>query len=79
LAVAQQGADRVNSESDIILTKLRAVLDGSPAHVVFRSGFRWFPTNSSLFWVWVMTLALFLLLMSWLFWAVRWLTQGVDL
>jgi hypothetical protein len=78
-AHASKGNELVQAESDLIAAKVRAVLDGSPAHVVFRSGFSLFPTNSSIFWVWIMTFSLFLLLLSWLFWAVQWMTQGIDL
>jgi creatinine amidohydrolase/Fe(II)-dependent formamide hydrolase-like protein len=75
-ADATRGENALKAESDIIVAKVLAVLDGSPSSVVFRSGFSLFPTNSSVFWVWVMSFALFVLLLTWLVWAIQWMTHG---
>jgi len=78
-ADASMGEKSLSSESDLIVAKVLAVLDGSPAPVVFRSGFSLFPTNSSVFWVWIMSLVLFVLFLTWLVWALQWLTQGLQI
>ncbi len=77
-ASQEKGLTLIQNEASTVAAKLRAVLDGSPGHVVFRSGYALFPTNSSVFGVWIMTLALFLLLLTWVYWSVRWMVQGVD-
>jgi creatinine amidohydrolase/Fe(II)-dependent formamide hydrolase-like protein len=75
-ATAQQGLKGLESEAVTIALKLRAVFSGTPGHIAFRSGFGLFPTNRSLFSVWILGLALAMILTAWVIWSVRWMVQG---
>jgi creatinine amidohydrolase/Fe(II)-dependent formamide hydrolase-like protein len=76
LATSELGEKLLGEESLVITTKLRALLSGSPGHELFRSGFRLFPTNHSLFGVWLLGGALTVILVSWVVFSVRWMVQG---
>jgi|GEM_PF-508518 len=72
----EEGRKSLEADARTIAVKLRAVLDGAAGHLVFRSGFRAFPTNHTLFGVWLLGLTLAAILIAWVIFSVRWMIEG---
>jgi creatinine amidohydrolase/Fe(II)-dependent formamide hydrolase-like protein len=75
-ANADAGRKSLDTDARTIAVKLRAVLEGAAGHLVFRSGFKAFPTNHTLFSVWLMGAALGAILITWVIFSVRWMIEG---
>lgn len=77
-ATPAEGERLLNEKIETVVTKLRAVWEGSnPAHV-FKSWFSIYPVNRSLFRVWVLIFALFLILGAWLILAFQSMMSGAE-
>jgi hypothetical protein len=76
LASREEGARLIQEKADTLIPKLKAVWQGARGDHVFKSWYSIYPTNWSLFKVWVLVAALFLILGAWLSIAFQALVNG---
>lgn len=77
-AEAKRGAESINEKSKTIVLKFRAGIESGKSHQIFKSWYSLFPSNQSLFRIWILVLLLAALLGGWTFYSLQGFLAGAD-
>lgn len=77
-AEASRGTESIEEKARTIAIKFRAGVEGGKPHQIFKSWYSLFPTNQSLFRIWILVLLLAVLLGGWTFYSLQGFLSGAD-
>lgn len=78
-ADATRGTEKIEEKARTIAIKFRAGIEGGKSHQIFKSWYSLFPTNQSLFKIWILVLLLVVLLGGWTFYSLQGFLSGADI
>ncbi len=76
---SEEGLKRIEEKARSIAIKFRAGVEGGKPHQIFKSWYSLFPTNQSLFRIWILVLTLVTLLGGWTFYSLQGFLSGANL
>jgi len=77
-ANAGKGTESLDEKAKTIVVKFKAAVEGGKAHQIFKSWYSLFPTNQSLFKIWILVLMLAVLLGGWTFYSLQGFLAGAN-
>ncbi len=73
-----KGSERIQEKARTIAIKFRAGIEGGKSHQIFKSWYSLFPTNQSLFRIWLLVVCLVILLGGWTFYSLQGFMAGAN-
>lgn len=77
-ATSARGQETLEDTLQTVFPKLRAVWEGAPASVLFRTHYRLFPPNRSFFRAWLLSGVLLLMALAWVFVTLNAMKEGLS-